>query len=151
MTYANGDVYDGDWLRGNMHGPGRLTYANGRIMEGEWHDGEFKHSVANRTRSHELPVHPFQIEAGRKIEDKIALETHKSPAALITLSDGITHNIQTARALNERIQFQTQRGIPPSNLFNTPLSDEDVSRLNDFLTLLSGGKKRRNAMHKKSR
>ena len=145
MTYADGRVFDGDWLRGNVHGPGRLTYANGKIMEGEWHDGEFKRSVATRTRSHELPVHPFKIEAGRKIEDMVALQTHKSPAALITLSDGITHNIQTAIALNERIQIQNQRGIPPTNLFNTPLSEEDVSRLNVFLTLLRGGKKRRNA------
>ena len=143
MRYVNGAVYNGTWANDKKNGDGKLIYASGKTMEGEWQDDEFKRSVATRTRSHELPVHPFQIEPGRRIEDKVALETHKSPAALITLSDGFVYNIQTALGLNSRIQYQIQKGNPPSHLYNTLLSEEDVSRLNDFLTLLSGGKKRR--------
>ena len=34
MTYANGDVYDGEWEDGKM------TYADGVVYNGEWKDGK---------------------------------------------------------------------------------------------------------------
>ena len=36
MTYANRDVYQGGWLAGNKHGEGTMIYANGNIYEGSW-------------------------------------------------------------------------------------------------------------------
>ena len=36
MNYANGDMYIGDWDRGQRHGVGICTYANGDVYEGEW-------------------------------------------------------------------------------------------------------------------
>ena len=40
MTYANGDIYEGDWKDGNISGKGKMTYANKDIYEGDWKDGK---------------------------------------------------------------------------------------------------------------
>ena len=37
--YANGDVYDGEWLNGKRHGIGTHTYKNGDSYSGEFIDG----------------------------------------------------------------------------------------------------------------
>ena len=36
MTYANGNVYDGQWLKDKKDGKGTMTYANGDIYDGQW-------------------------------------------------------------------------------------------------------------------
>lgn len=36
MTYVNGDVYEGDWMHGQKSGKGKMTYKNGNVYEGEW-------------------------------------------------------------------------------------------------------------------
>ena len=36
MTYANGDVYEGEWRRGKREGRGIMTYANGETQLGLW-------------------------------------------------------------------------------------------------------------------
>ena len=36
MTYANGDIYEGEWTWDGRNGQGTMTYANGDIYEGEW-------------------------------------------------------------------------------------------------------------------
>lgn len=38
MNYANGNVYDGEWVDGNKHGKGKIimTYANKEIYDGQW-------------------------------------------------------------------------------------------------------------------
>ena len=38
MTYANGDVYVGDWMDWEREGYGIITYANGDIYNGYWRD-----------------------------------------------------------------------------------------------------------------
>ena len=38
-TYANGDVYEGDWEEGYMNSNGKFTYANGDVYEGYWEEG----------------------------------------------------------------------------------------------------------------
>merc|ERR1711990_1073570 len=47
-TYANGDVYDGDFKDGNFHGKGTYTWANGNVYVGEWKDDK-KHGKATYT------------------------------------------------------------------------------------------------------
>jgi hypothetical protein len=37
FTYANGDVYDGDWVHGKKHGYGTYSRSDGSIYEGEYH------------------------------------------------------------------------------------------------------------------
>ena len=49
MKYANGDIYEGDWVDDKYHGKGTLKYANGDIYEGIWclnkkKEGTFKYS-----------------------------------------------------------------------------------------------------------
>ena len=41
LTYANGDVYDGEWVSGKASGYGKLTYKNGSIYEGEFKENKF--------------------------------------------------------------------------------------------------------------
>jgi hypothetical protein len=41
MTYANGDVYEGDYKDGIRHGKGKYTYANGDVYEGDFEDQKF--------------------------------------------------------------------------------------------------------------
>ncbi|MBR3919839.1 MAG: hypothetical protein IKJ59_14105 [Clostridia bacterium] len=40
ITFANGDVYEGELVDGKPHGQGTLTYANGDIYEGQWKNGK---------------------------------------------------------------------------------------------------------------
>jgi hypothetical protein len=37
-TYANGDVYDGEWRGGRRHGNGMYTYRSGNVYFGAWED-----------------------------------------------------------------------------------------------------------------
>ena len=42
VTYANGDVYKGEWKDGKRNGQGKMTYAHGYyVYEGEWKNGKF--------------------------------------------------------------------------------------------------------------
>lgn len=38
--YANGDKYDGHWLKNKRHGQGVMTYANQDKYDGDWVDGK---------------------------------------------------------------------------------------------------------------
>lgn len=41
MKYANGDVYEGEWQNGAMHGKGELTFHNGREYVGEFKNDKY--------------------------------------------------------------------------------------------------------------
>lgn len=51
MTYANGNVYDGDWNNDIKEGDGKMTYVNGDVYEGSWEydviEGDGKMTYAN--------------------------------------------------------------------------------------------------------
>ena len=36
MRYSNGNIYQGEWLRGKRHGPGVVVYASGNFYSGDW-------------------------------------------------------------------------------------------------------------------
>ena len=38
--FKDGDVYDGEWKNGDMHGKGIYYYISGEIYEGEWKNGK---------------------------------------------------------------------------------------------------------------
>jgi hypothetical protein len=42
IIYANGDVYEGGWLDGKQHGKGKETGADGWVYEGDWVNGMFQ-------------------------------------------------------------------------------------------------------------
>jgi hypothetical protein len=35
-TYADGGVYEGDWVNSKAEGKGKLTLADGTVYEGDW-------------------------------------------------------------------------------------------------------------------
>ena len=39
MTYANGDIYEGEWKDDLFDGHGKYTWVNGEVYEGQWKDG----------------------------------------------------------------------------------------------------------------
>ena len=39
-TYANGNVYEGDWKEDKMNGRGTLTWTNGNVYVGEWKENK---------------------------------------------------------------------------------------------------------------
>ena len=41
MRYANGGVYEGQWNNGEWHGQGIMTYAIGNVYEGQWNNGQW--------------------------------------------------------------------------------------------------------------
>lgn len=45
MTYVSGNVYDGEWKRGQRHGEGVMHYNDGRMFHGEWHNNEWSKGV----------------------------------------------------------------------------------------------------------
>lgn len=42
MLYANGDLYEGQWIDGMKEGYGAFTKENGDYFEGDWHK-DMKH------------------------------------------------------------------------------------------------------------
>ena len=54
MRYANGELYEGDWLSGKRHGFGTYLYSDGSEYEGDWKDdlvhgrGSCKFASGNR-------------------------------------------------------------------------------------------------------
>ena len=36
MTYANKEVYAGEWMGDKRHGKGTITFPNGDVFSGEW-------------------------------------------------------------------------------------------------------------------
>lgn len=40
LELVNGDIYDGEWCFGRMHGSGKYTFASGARYEGRWHFGK---------------------------------------------------------------------------------------------------------------
>ncbi len=38
--YADGEIYNGEYMNGLMNGKGRYTYRDGRIYEGYFRDGQ---------------------------------------------------------------------------------------------------------------
>ena len=40
MTFANGDVYDGEWKDSKRHGKGKMTSAVGDVYDGKWKDNK---------------------------------------------------------------------------------------------------------------
>jgi hypothetical protein len=38
LEYASGDVYEGQFIDGNINGHGKLTHSSGSVYEGEWKD-----------------------------------------------------------------------------------------------------------------
>ena len=47
MSFANGNVYDGEWKADGKHGKGKMTYFNGDIF-----DGEFEENAPTRGTYH---------------------------------------------------------------------------------------------------
>lgn len=41
--FADGSVYEGQWLKDVMHGRGKFIWPNGDIYEGEFEDGVFQY------------------------------------------------------------------------------------------------------------
>ena len=42
MVYADGSMYEGQWLAGRYHGQGKMTQATGNVYEGEWVEGKMQ-------------------------------------------------------------------------------------------------------------
>ena len=40
LTFANGDVYEGDFAHDQMHGQGRYEYHNRSVYEGSFYEGQ---------------------------------------------------------------------------------------------------------------
>lgn len=42
LTYADGKVYVGEFLRGKKHGQGEERHPNGSVLSGVWKDGKLE-------------------------------------------------------------------------------------------------------------
>ena len=50
MTFANGDVYEGDFFEGNINGIGKKTYIDGKVEEGFWVNGIFFPNIKHENK-----------------------------------------------------------------------------------------------------
>jgi len=41
LILANGEKYDGGWLKNKMHGSGWWRHTNGKVRPGEWKEDKF--------------------------------------------------------------------------------------------------------------
>ena len=48
MTYANGNVYDGQWLNDKKEGKGTMTYIDGNIYDGQWSNDNITTELENK-------------------------------------------------------------------------------------------------------
>jgi hypothetical protein len=48
MTFATGDVYEGEYAEGKQHGQGKYSFADGDVYEGEYVEGK-KHGQGKMT------------------------------------------------------------------------------------------------------
>ena len=64
MTYANGDVFEGEWANDMKNGRGVYWYAKGAVYEGIWQEdiakcGSYRQDTAVQD---ELPLPALQLE-----------------------------------------------------------------------------------------
>jgi hypothetical protein len=55
IVFENGDTYDGDWLHDVYHGHGQYTFSDGRTLDGQWLLGKFV-EASNSSFARESPV-----------------------------------------------------------------------------------------------
>jgi hypothetical protein len=71
MRWPNGDVYDGTWLNGSMHGLGSFSFANGSTYVGEFkwglRHGQGKFTFANRAFEYDWSWHHSKHGEARKV------------------------------------------------------------------------------------
>ena len=75
MTYANGDVYEGEWRRGRRLGRGILTRADGHVQIGLWRNDELHQTtrVKSTTTARGVEVDwraPFDVAEWERTDDE---------------------------------------------------------------------------------
>lgn len=66
MTYANGDIYQGDWVNGKAQGNGVFVdKANGTIYEGQW-DKDKQMGQGVETWNNGLSQYKGEFDEGEK-------------------------------------------------------------------------------------
>ena len=70
-TLANGDVFEGEWKDGKLHGKCIRTHANGNIIDEEWEDGELVKNIPRSTFA--------ELDLEVEIDEKQPLEEQPLP------------------------------------------------------------------------
>jgi len=47
MIYSNGDLYDGEYNNGYIHGKGTMIYSNGDVYNGKWEYNDMVEGTIN--------------------------------------------------------------------------------------------------------
>jgi hypothetical protein len=45
MTWTDGSMYHGNWIKGIQHGNGKMCFPNGVVKEGVFENNVFKHEI----------------------------------------------------------------------------------------------------------
>ena len=66
MTYADGSVYEGNWLKGKPHGRGKIVYADGSTFDGSWNEGlkDGWGTMQHQSEQGKIGVYVGSFEAG---------------------------------------------------------------------------------------
>jgi len=149
MIEPNGNVYKGEFRDGMKNGRGEMMYNNGTYAFGIWINDELTHvsaenlGVASRTRGSGTVPSEYEIGPSQALTNPVSFSTIRRPVATIRLSDGFQYDIATAKDLYNRIDIQVKSRQQITNFYNTPLTQEDMTKLNHFIHFSVGGKKRR--------
>jgi len=54
MTWTDGSIYKGQWVKGIQHGWGKMSFPNGSVKDGYFENNIFKGETASPKLAHEL-------------------------------------------------------------------------------------------------
>ena len=65
LIFSNGDVYQGEWLNGEMHGKGKIKHARGAVYEGKWEEDSFVMGIGEFSKEN-VGIYKGQLKGYRK-------------------------------------------------------------------------------------
>lgn len=93
LTWANGDVYEGDYYDGRPHGQGKMTYASGLVEEGTFKDGIFVETEADVERKEKQRIALLEKERAAQAKYKRIFN-----ACLLDKSSGLDMQVKSIEA-----------------------------------------------------
>ena len=96
-TWANGNVYEGDWQNNGRTGKGKLTYASGGVEEGVFQDGTFLGTEAEVERKEKQRLAEQEAERILKAAAKAKFQKIFN-ACLLDKSSGMDMQVKSIEA-----------------------------------------------------
>lgn len=160
MTYANRDVYEGEWLNGKRHGTGIQRYKDGSVYNGLWNNGIenplFVNGVLADNEEYDpdslrpvvFPITSIELPYGQTGYDMFDLEDKKiwhelqKPNSFVIGMNGtyhVTSIVKIVKQMNDKnnIKYECTREYPVPDGHPLFSVDADVNKAVPYLSINS--------------